>query len=321
MPEPGHIRALRAWDIDDRIPDDRYAWVFAHPNFAAACRELSLRMIAAAEHDATFDGLAKDLGRYVSGVWAAYLHLTGGLTLPRLKELCAASGLLSPGRARAMLLYLQFLGFVRPVPSQRGEARRYAATPALMRAFRIQLQQALEAASLIEPATAPVAIALEDDAVLEVWLRHQGVGFFLSSSRADTEAPIIRLLYHRHAGAQLTHMLLTSAPFDGHFPPRGPARLSVAHVARQLRVSRAHIMRMLDDFERQGWVRREADGAILFQAPAAAPLRLVFATRLMGFIICAAKSALATLEQRADPPLAMPPPAHEPEAPPPLHAP
>lgn len=296
MPDPGHIQALRAWDIDDRIPDRCYQRLFADPNFPEACRELSSRMLAAAARDATLDGISKDLGRYVSAVWAAYLHVTGGLTLPRLKELCAASRLLSPGRARAMLLYLQFLGYVRPTGSQRGEARRYVATPALMNAFRTQLQEALEAARLIEPAVGPVAAALEDDFILETWLRHQGEGLSVSARGVDTEAPLIRLLFHRHAGTQLLHMLLTASPPDGCFPPKGPAQLSIAAAARRLHVSRAHIMRVLDDCERQGWLRRLDDGSILFEEAAAFPLRMTFATRLMGFVICAAKSALANAE-------------------------
>lgn len=292
MLDPRHIQALKAWDLDDWIPDRCFAQMFADPGFPLACREISARMIAAAAGDVMFDGMVKDAGRYVAAIWAAYLHVTDSLTLPHLKELCAASGLLSPGRARAMLLYLQFLGYVRPAPSTRGEARRYVATPALMQALRRQIQAGLEAASLIEPAAAALSAEMEDPDLLNAFIRHQGEGFIAAVPQYDTEAPIFRLLYHRHAGMQLLHLILLAAPNDQRFPPRGAATISVAAVARQLRVSRAHIMRMLGDAEQFGLLVREADGSFRIDEAAGLNVKHYFATRLMGFLICGAKAVL-----------------------------
>jgi hypothetical protein len=72
------------------------------------------------EADRLLDGVLKDAGRNVAAKCLAYLHVTGGLTLPRLKALCASTGLVSSGRARMLLIYLQHLGYARP--AQRREA-------------------------------------------------------------------------------------------------------------------------------------------------------------------------------------------------------
>jgi hypothetical protein len=58
-----------------------------------------------AEADRAIDGILKDAGRNAAAKCLAYLHVTGGLTLPRLQALCASIGFISPGRVRALLLY------------------------------------------------------------------------------------------------------------------------------------------------------------------------------------------------------------------------
>ncbi|MGH6676347.1 MAG: hypothetical protein ACRECE_09025, partial [Xanthobacteraceae bacterium] len=54
-------------------------------------------MLAQAEADPALDGILKDAGRNVGAKCLAYLHVTGGLTLPRLKAFCASIRLAPQG--------------------------------------------------------------------------------------------------------------------------------------------------------------------------------------------------------------------------------
>jgi hypothetical protein len=105
------------WDIDGALAQERSADLMDNPRFADAVRALASNMMAAGAGDKKLDGIFKDAGRYVAAMLAIHLHTSGGLTLPRLKELCKAFGFLSPGRARAMLIYLQYLGYVELIGS------------------------------------------------------------------------------------------------------------------------------------------------------------------------------------------------------------
>src|SRR4051812_46615382 len=107
--EDGVSRGLAWWEAADLDPMAALAVLMAHPALGRAVKVLARNMLNVAARDRVLDSLFKDAGRYVAAMWALYLHDTGGLTLARLKEVCARSGLLSPGRARALLLFLEHL--------------------------------------------------------------------------------------------------------------------------------------------------------------------------------------------------------------------
>jgi hypothetical protein len=122
---------FREWRIPPAdIGRAQYEAVLAHPNFPAAARQLSRSMLDLAAQDAALDGIVKDVGRFTATGLAIYLDATGGLTLARLKELCALNKVTSPGRARAILLYLRFLRYIEPV-DHGSRAARFVPTPAL----------------------------------------------------------------------------------------------------------------------------------------------------------------------------------------------
>lgn len=283
--------ALAAWTAEDRIPDEMIARVERHPNFTAAARALSRNMLDAASEDARLDGIVKDLGRYFATGCALYLDVTGGLTLPRLKELCAQSGFLSPGRARAMLLYLQFLGYVDFLPQpQRQGAGRYRPTAALVDAWRLHLRAGLQAAALIEPAANAILPRLGQDHVLNVYLEFVGAGFLVAAGATKQQPSLLLKFYERHAASQLIHCLLMSVPQGDVFPPREPIKVSIAATARRLRVSRVQIRRLLRGANQDGLIDIAADGAVVLTPATRTMLRYLFAGRLIGFLICAAKT-------------------------------
>lgn len=283
--------SLDRWIIDGQIPDHCYTELFEDPRFPEACRALSLRMLEAAARDKAVDGMVKDAGRYAAATWTVYLHVTGGLTLPRLKELCRASGILSPGRARALLLYLQYLGYVRAAPSVGGETRLYWPTAALRQAWRLTVERSISAVAIFEPAIDPMLKRLDEPLVLETFLRVQGEGFLATAIQVDQTTPFIQIFLHRHAGMQFLHLMLSEAGPDEVFPPRGGFTLSIASIARRLNVSRAHIRRLINDACKAGLMSQNTDGAISLTEAGRQSVRHLFAMRLIGFLICAAKAA------------------------------
>ena len=101
---PGeYITRLMRWDTGVEISAENYQRLRADPRYARAVRTFAGNMLAAGDADRLLDGILKDAGRNVAALCAVHLHFTGGLTLPRLKTLCASFGLISPGRARALL--------------------------------------------------------------------------------------------------------------------------------------------------------------------------------------------------------------------------
>ncbi|HEX7759745.1 MAG TPA: hypothetical protein VF459_09595 [Caulobacteraceae bacterium] len=284
---------LMHWQISGEIPDGYLDAMTQHPLFSVAARRLAAGMLAAAESDRALDSMVKDAGRFAAATWALQLHATGGLTLPRLKRLCAASGLLSPGRARAVLLLLQYLGYVRPTQGRaRNEPARYDPTPALLQAYRIHVRHALEACRILEPWVDIVLARLDEPGVVETFAKLQGEGLLIAVVATDLNSPFIRIVGQRHGGMQILHWIIQSVEDDGAFPPSRSAPASATAVARRLRVSRAHVKRLFSDGMREGLLSQAEDGSILLPPATRQVVEAVYATRLIGFLVCAAKTAV-----------------------------
>jgi hypothetical protein len=238
-------------------------------------------------------------------MWAMYLHLSGGLTLPRLKEVCVDSRVLSAGRARAVLLFLRYLRLIEPQAKRaRGEAVRYVPTAAFVEAWRLYLRSGLEAACLIEPATRIVLDRLDEPVVFETFGRIIGEGYLVASRSVDhTRYAFADVFLHKHAGMQIVHWLLLSAPADGPFPPRTAVLPATAALARNLRVSRAHVSRVLDDAERTGLLRRAEHNVVLLEKPWRTAVAWVVSTQLLALLISAARTARENRKLLFDPAL------------------
>jgi hypothetical protein len=285
-----HARLMR-WRFADGIPEDSYPAVMAHSRFPEAGRALATNMLAAAGADRALDGIFKDAGRYVAAMTAVWLHLSGGLTLPRLKEAGAATGFLSAGRARDLLLFLQHLDFIAQVkPPLGGAPALYEPTPTLMAAWRGHLTAALEAACLVEPAGRLVLARLGEAEVLAAFARAHAETLAEAASRSINQGSAYqRVFMHRHAGNQIVWTLLTSG--DGEpFPPEGPLQVSASAAARRFAVSRIHIKRMLDDAVREGLLGPGPAGAVVLQAGAREEIRWLYAAQLVHLLVAAARA-------------------------------
>jgi hypothetical protein len=285
------VTALKSWAHAGGLSEPLVLRVLAHPRFDRAARTLAVNMQAAAREDRRLDGIFKDAGRYVGAMLSLFLHLTGGLTLPRLKAFCAESGFVSPGRARAMLLYLRYLGYVEPLPAS-VRPQRYVPTARFSAAWRVQTRAALGAVSTLEPGAGAVLAALDRPEVFDGYCRSHLQSLFLSASQADQASALAREFMHRHAGSQLMSMILLSG--DAHFPPRTAGPISVTAAAKRYSVSRIQIQRILDGATRAGLVTRSFEGVTLFTEAGAVEVRRFYA-RQLSLLLGAAAAAVDLL--------------------------
>jgi len=100
------------WAADEPATFGDIAEVVAHPGFPAAVQAIGASAVATALAGAEMLHIAKDAGRYMTALAAIHLALEDDLTVPRLQALCVESGLLSAGRARQFVAWLERIGFV-----------------------------------------------------------------------------------------------------------------------------------------------------------------------------------------------------------------
>jgi hypothetical protein len=268
--------------------------VLADPKFPVAARGLASRMAAIAAANPMLEETFKDAGRYMAAMGMVYLHGLGELTLPRLKELCAASGFLSPGRVRDLLNVMQHLRYIEAVSSAAGASpARYAPSPEFLAAWYGHHRAALEAASLLEPALPPLLGRVDPEAFVEAFSRiHVGSLFATARSWGD-DAPFMRVFLHRRAGINISWALL-SAGGGADFPPLGPIPFPPSEFARRFGVSRNHVKRMQEDAVQEQILRPCGSELFEFEAEARMPVQLLYAGQLI-FLLSAARQAIAEL--------------------------
>lgn len=285
----GRPADLLAWDAADATAEGRYARLRANPRYPDAARAFARAMLAQAETDPALDAVLKDAGRNVAAKCLAYLHVTGGLTLPRLKALCASTGLVSPGRARTLLIYLQHLGYATPSPRREARAAiRYDPTARFLQTWRRQMQATLESAAIVEPAVLRVLARLDAPAVFESYVRCISEAYLEGLKYVDPGDPFFRTFMHSYAGTQIVHGLVASG--QGAFPPLDPIAFHPAETAKRFSVSRLHVRRMMDAAQRDGLIRL-TDGALLLTAAGCAAVDHIYATQLIVFLVTAARTA------------------------------
>jgi len=295
---PGeYITRLMRWDTGVEISAENFARLRADPRYPKAVRTFAASMLAAGDADRLLDGILKDAGRNVAALCAVHLHFTGGLTLPRLKTLCASFGLISPGRARALLLYLRYLGFVeRATTHKRGEPALYVPTPRFLDTWREHQRAVLNAVQILEPAAGLLLDRFDEPGVFETFSKKLCEAFLDAAHHTDVDAPYFRVFMHRNAGIQIVHALL-SADADDAFPPAQPIPFSLSATARRFRVSRIHVRRLVDAAQHEGLLRFSDDGAVTLEPAGRRTIDYVFATQMIRFLMAAARTMKAGLEQ------------------------
>jgi hypothetical protein len=279
--------------VEIAAPSPQWSEVGSHANFSPAARLFSAHMLRLCDEDTRLCAVFKDAGRYVAAMSAAYLHGTGGLTVPLLKQICAASGFLSPGRARAIVDFLVYLDYLRPT-----SGAHYVPTERFLSAWCGHLQAALEAAALIEPALAPLPARLDDPGAFEAFLAIQAARLYALTRGPDPFAAMRRAFLHPHAGSQVLWLLTLSLAAE--VPPEdGMARLSLSEISSRFDVTHLHVRRLLKRAQEEGLIVYHGRGLVSFTPEGARTIRLFHAFQFSE-LIASGRALLAQAPVRVE---------------------
>lgn len=248
--------------------------------------------------------MLRDLGRFVSGIWVLQLHASpGGLTLARLAESLGTSKLSSGARARSILIYLRFIGYVEPAPHgpDRRE-RRWQPTPAMKQAFKDRIHRDIMAFWPADPALLAIGQAFQSDAVFDAYM--VAMGELLRASLADyapKEASLDRISGRFGGFAVLGEMLL-SDPKATVLPPKGPLPVTLAGLARDTQLSRAQVRDIQRLAVEEGFLEAHSDGTFSATPLLAEHLEMLLAGVLVsqGYAGRRAQAALQATNEEAE---------------------
>jgi len=240
-------------------PEANYAYITTHPRFQEAIRELHRGKVATVAEDKSMIGIFRDAGHYLATLWALSLHAEGNLTLPRLKSVCSTSRQLSPGRSRALLFYLQHVGYIIQTSPDRGTvAARYAVTPRFVESWSRHLRAGLLAAGMIEPAVLTLIERMErDPRIAAIFTKVHGDTILqaLTNATYPITTPMQRIFQARAGAGMILSLLVSEADPDW----RSPAIHPISELAPRVGVSRMHVKRLFQDAESEGLLHRDRD--------------------------------------------------------------
>ena len=274
---------MQTWipeETDRILSRDALDAMIAGPGFDQALRGCVECWLPQSGDTRMIEVTMRDLGRMVSGNWSLYLDSSpGGLTLSRLSKLLDGTWLSSPGRARALLLYLRFVGYVEPAFGQESDARerRFRVTPQLKKAFRERYRRDLNAFRDTSPAIAEMAQRLDDDDVFRclTWAHGAFLAALFKAYKPTTVS--LDIFSSRYSGMMVLARMLLSGEPDDSFPPRRPIPYTLAGLARETGISRAQVRRMLREAELAGFMTPMNEGLMLLTPLLAEHVKLLVA--------------------------------------------
>ncbi|MEO8113743.1 MAG: hypothetical protein ABI655_05150 [Phenylobacterium sp.] len=260
------------WDAEmqaETVSAEAIAHMRAKPRFHDAMQN-ALRGISGhnADHPA-FRRLVADLGILVLGVIALYLDATGGLTHRRLRDLAGSGGMLSAGRASALLMRMQMIGWVAAVRDHpRGAAKLYRPTPQMIAAFQTRYRLELESIQMMAPDAAELLARYDQPEGFRAFMAEYGGAMLRGLARPRPPVNALMAIGNRRGGALVLAALGDAASeAAGYFPAPGPVKVSVAAFARRFGVSRTHVVSILREAAAAGFYRpggvTEGEGEVL----------------------------------------------------------
>jgi len=240
--------------------------VRAHPAFPQASLAVMIAWAPHSDDDRALARVVRDLGQYICAVWAMQLYVSpGGLTHASLSRLLAPLGVATRTRVHAILAYLRFSGLIRPTAEQAdGRSKTFEPTPALRRLFKARFRRELETCRWMGPQVAAALDRWEEPGVFEAVVAAHGRLFGSALEGRDPSQPNLDVFSNRNAGLTILGQVMRQACPDGRFPPKGPVRLSIAEIAREAGVSRAHAHNVLKAGRAAGMLDMTEDGLASF---------------------------------------------------------
>ncbi len=249
------LEPLRRWLNCDMTPAAAGGLV-AHPAFTEAARALNRVKVEAAA-DPVMARLSRDAGHYVAAALTFSLHREG-ISLPRLKAACIETRFISPGRARAMLGYLQHVGCLSKVSARQGrDAALYVPTPRFIAPWCNRMRRGLEAAAPLEPAVQGLLRHMDDPDVAQAFAQSRGDAMLAGLAAATGhDLPFVRIFNHRLGGGRALALLLSRDAGDGPLAA-APVPWTLDDMVRHCGISRVQARRLFDDAVAEGLVSIE----------------------------------------------------------------
>lgn len=259
--------------------------IMAHPRFAEAVRALATSAMATFRDRANGAHASVDAGRYVARLAVMWLDVRNELTLPALKRLCVSSGLLSAGRARDYIRFLEHDGAIEAVEAGGGQrATRYRASMQSRADWLNDLRGPIAAVSIVAPWARDLLERLHEPAVAATFIETQGRLLLSSAATLPAGQPVVEAFYHPAGGLQILSMLIAGSGDDEAFPSRRPVELSIAALGEATGVSALQLRRVLRRAAASELVAIHPGPAYALTEPADATLRYIYAGQILQLI-------------------------------------
>lgn len=223
----------------------------ARPDFPWVARQAAVNLASAYRGNFLLTRLLNDRGRVVLALLMLDMHFEPspgpGLTAGRLKAEAAALGVCSPGRVGAVLAASRLLGLVAPVPDADRRRRRLTVTDRMLAVHRDRWRVMLNALRMVLPEGEAGLNRLDDDAFVAAYVAEL-LRPFRAGWRMMHDIPSMAIFADRDGGL-LVALALFATGGTGRPTP-------VAELARAYRVSRSHVVDILQNAMQEGLVRR-----------------------------------------------------------------
>lgn len=262
----------------------------ADPGFPATARSLvALWRLPDGEDDRIVAHSLRDLGRFIGGMWALFLYSSpGGLTQARLGRLLEITKVASASRARSILIYLQFIGFITPVARTRdAREKHFRPTAKLVGAFKSRQRREFEILATLYPEAGEMLRHFDEPGAMDIAFELMGEIFLAYMSMRGRPGPSLEMFSQRFAGMLLLGELLGCADPEDSYPPRGPLRFNTSALAKRCGISRTQVRRAFQDAAAVGFLVLPEEGVALPTDLLREHLELTHAGLILGGHWCA----------------------------------
>lgn len=224
----------------------------ARPDFPWIARQAAVNLSEAYRGNLLLTRLLNDRGRFVLSLLILDMHFekpeAPGLTTGRLKAEAIALDLCSPGRVSAILAAFRVFGMIAPAPDADGRRRRLVVTEKLMAIHRERWRTMLGTLALVMPEEGERGLRhLDDPVFLTAFVRALLVPL-RAGWRPALDIPAIGHFAERDGGL-LIALALFGTGLNGQ-------PLSISQLARSFRISRSHVVGIVQEAAGLGFVRR-----------------------------------------------------------------
>jgi hypothetical protein len=197
------------------------------------------------------------IGAYI--MWCHFARDEEGLTTSRVQAFCKAHGLASPNRIVALMAFLRYGGYLRPLAKSTDRRKRlFELAPRAVSTAKSGYAVHLSAISILIGKPDLVDLYWQDDLLLEC-IVSSSLRRFIDHGSILGFIPEMRLFTQRMSGYDILMRLLARQQFQG-TSSNEAVFFPFDEVAKSSRVSRAHVRRLMIDAERHGFVKLQANG-------------------------------------------------------------